>query len=76
MDNLKTDKKTKEINKEMTISELIEENPEISERLGEIGLGCAGCPMSQMETIEEGALAHGIEPERLIEELNSKKKNE
>ncbi len=64
--------KQKEITKEMTINELIEENPEMLEKLGNIGLGCGGCPMSQIETIEDGALAHGIEPEALLKELKSK----
>tara|TARA_Y100000310_G_C20554772_1_gene749955 strand:- start:897 stop:1109 length:213 start_codon:yes stop_codon:yes gene_type:complete len=67
---------SEKINKDITISELIEENPEMGNKLAELGLGCAGCPMSQMETIEEGALAHGINPEELIEELKSGESNE
>tara|TARA_B100002003_G_scaffold33115_1_gene28265 strand:+ start:67 stop:279 length:213 start_codon:yes stop_codon:yes gene_type:complete len=68
--------KIEKINKNVTISELIEENPEMSDKLAELGLGCAGCPMSQMETIEEGALAHGINPDALIEELKSSESDE
>ena len=49
---------------------------QMSDKLAELGLGCAGCPMSQMETIEEGALAHGINPDALIEELKSSESDE
>ncbi len=68
--------KSKKIDKELTISELIEENPEMKDKLSELGLGCAGCPMSQMETLEEGALAHGIDPDELMKELKSEESNE
>jgi hybrid cluster-associated redox disulfide protein len=65
-------KKVKKITKDMTISEMIEENPDAAEILMEQGLGCGGCPVSQMETIEQGALGHGMDPDELIKELNRK----
>ena len=68
--------KTEKINKEATISELIEDNPGMRDKLAELGLGCAGCPMSQVETLEDGAMAHGIDPDALIEELKSGESNE
>jgi len=65
----KTEKK--KVTKDMTFAELINQDPEKKTVLAENGLGCGGCFMSQMETIEDGALAHGIDPEELLEELNS-----
>ena len=35
-------------------------------------MACMGCPMAMQETIEQGALAHGIDPKKLVEELNNK----
>lgn len=64
-----------EIDKETTIYELLQEDPELAPMLREIGLGCGGCPMAQLETIEMGALGHGMDPDKVIEELN-KKRNE
>lgn len=34
------------------------------------GMHCLGCPSSQAESIEEACLAHGIDTEKLIKELN------
>jgi len=44
--------------------------PDTIEVLLESGMHCIGCPMSQQETIEQGALAHGIEVEKLVKKLN------
>ncbi len=56
----------------MTFREIIEENPESIEVLLNSGMHCFGCPMAQMETLEEGAMAHGLNPDELIEKINSK----
>ena len=63
-----------EITKDMTIFELMEKNPAAGEALAQRGLFCGGCPMAMMETIEMGAVAHGVDPDKLIKELNELKK--
>ena len=35
-----------------------------------IGMHCFGCPASQMETIEEAAMVHGVDPDALCDEIN------
>ena len=60
-----------EINKEMTIGELLENAPEKAEILLEAGMHCLGCPASQAETIAEACEVHGIDVEELIKKLNS-----
>lgn len=65
------------ITKDTKIGELLEEKPEAAQLLMEAGMGCIGCPMAQMESIEEGCLAHGIEEKainELVEEINNKVK--
>lgn len=60
-----------EINKDMTIGELLEKAPEKAEILLEAGMHCLGCPASQAETIAEACEVHGIDVEELIKRLNS-----
>ena len=35
------------------------------------GMGCLGCPSSQMESLEQAAEIHGLEIDKLIEQLNA-----
>jgi len=60
------------IRKDMTIAEIIEDDPDAREKLMEMGLGCGGCMMAGMETIEQGAMAHGMDPEMVLEGLQNK----
>ena len=62
--------KKNKISKDLTFYELIQEHPSAAEWLMEWGLMCGGCPMAQLETIEQGAMAHGLDPKKLIKELN------
>lgn len=58
------------INKEMKIGEIVNNNPESAEILMSCGMHCLGCPSSQMETLEEACMVHGIEVESVLEKLN------
>ena len=60
-----------QINKNMTIGELLEKAPEKADILLQAGMHCLGCPASQGETIEEACEVHGIEVEELIKQLNA-----
>ena len=60
-----------EFSKDTKIGELIDQFPESAPILMEIGMHCLGCPSSQMETIEEAALVHGIEPDLLVARVNA-----
>ena len=60
-----------EINKEMTIGELLNTHPEKAEVLMEMGMGCLGCPSAQVETLEEACQVHGIDVEELMKKLNA-----
>lgn len=59
-----------EITKDMLIGELIRKKPEAIETLMRFGMGCVGCPSSQMESLEEAAMVHGLDLDRLMTELN------
>ena len=59
-----------EINKDMTIAELMEVAPDKVDVLLMAGMHCVGCPASLGETIEEACMVHGIDVEDLLKELN------
>ena len=63
-----------EINKDMTIGEILEKAPEKAEILLSVGMHCLGCPASQAETLEEACEVHGIDVEELVETLNKEEK--
>ncbi|MBR2774824.1 MAG: DUF1858 domain-containing protein [Selenomonadaceae bacterium] len=58
------------ITKDMNIIEVVQRYPDTMMVFMYAGMGCFGCHAAQFETIEEGALAHGIDVDKLIEALN------
>lgn len=58
------------ITKEMIISEILDANQDAARILMSNGMGCLGCPSSQMESLEQAAEIHGLNIEKLIVELN------
>jgi hybrid cluster-associated redox disulfide protein len=58
------------VNKNMSIAEVVMKWPETAGAFMEAGLHCYGCAAARYETIEQGALAHGIDPDKLIEVIN------
>jgi len=59
-----------QVTKSTMIGELLQIDQNIAPILLNIGMHCLGCPSSQMETIEEAAMVHGIEPDALVNEIN------
>ena len=51
-----------QITKSTMIGELLQIDQNIAPILLNIGMHCLGCPSSQMETVEEAAMVHGIDP--------------
>lgn len=60
-----------EITKDTMIGDLLRIKPEAAPCLLEIGMHCLGCPSSQMETLEEAAMVHGVDINALLERMNS-----
>ncbi len=54
----------------MLIGEVLAENPAAASVLMDIGMHCLGCPSSQMESLAEAAMVHGIDVNELIDRLN------
>ena len=59
------------INRDTTIGELLRENVNVAPILMEMGMHCLGCPSAQAESIGDAAFVHGIDPEVLVEKINT-----
>lgn len=59
------------VTKDMTIGEVVRNNPGSAELLMSFGMGCVCCPSALGETIEEAAMVHGLDVDDLIKALNS-----
>jgi len=64
------------ITKDILILDLVEQNPDLASILTEeYGFHCVGCMAASMETLEQGALVHGMtddQIEKMVEVLNKK----
>ena len=56
--------------KNTTIGELLSVYPECAPILMEIGMHCLGCPSTQMESLEEAAMVHGMDADVLVQQIN------
>ncbi|WP_054742786.1 DUF1858 domain-containing protein [Cellulosilyticum ruminicola] len=58
------------ITRDMGIMEVVSKYPEAANVFAAFGMGCLGCAAAHFESIEEGALAHGMDVDALMEALN------
>lgn len=58
------------ITKDMSIIEIVQKYPDAADIFKAYGMGCIGCMAARFENVEQGALAHGINVDDLIEDLN------
>ena len=58
------------ITEDTNIIDAVQNHPEILGVFAEYGLGCVGCMASHFETIGQGAGAHGLDVDALIEDIN------
>ncbi len=59
------------ITKDMAIGEVVQKYPQTIEVFLKHGLMCFGCAIARFENVEQGAVAHGINVESLIKDLNA-----
>lgn len=58
------------IDKNMNIGEILRIDSGLVPILQQAGMHCLGCPSSQMESLEEACMVHGINADSLVDELN------
>jgi hybrid cluster-associated redox disulfide protein len=58
-----------EIAPQTNIKELVAQLPIAAQVLTAFGLGCSGCGVSKYENVEQGARAHGLRVEPIVDAL-------
>ena len=61
-----------EVTEKTLIGEIVMKHPEAAEVLMSIGMHCLGCPASQMESLEEACMVHGVETAPVVEAINAR----
>ena len=59
------------ITEDMPIGDVVQNYPETIEVFLKHGLMCFGCAIARFENVEQGAMAHGINVDALIQDLNA-----
>ena len=62
--------------KTMSLGEIATKHPEAADILRKYGLHCIGCSVAAWESLEQGAMAHGIDDknlDKMLKELNKLK---
>ena len=60
----------KQVTKDMIIGEILQINQGVIPILMQSGMHCLGCPSSQMESLGDACLVHGIDADTLVAQLN------
>ena len=58
------------VTKDMLIGQLLQVDANIAPLLMRAGMHCLGCPSSQMESLEEAAMVHGLDVDVLVNQIN------
>ena len=61
------------ITKDMTLGDVVSKYPEAAQVMLKYGLHCVGCHVAAFETVEQGAMAHGMDREqidKMLKEMN------
>jgi hybrid cluster-associated redox disulfide protein len=59
------------ITRDMPIGQVVQQYPQTIEVFLSHGLMCFGCAIARFENVEQGAQAHGIDVDTLIQDLNA-----
>ncbi len=58
------------VSTDMLIGQLLQIDANIAPILMRAGMHCLGCPSSQMESLEEAAMVHGLDVDVLVNQIN------
>ena len=58
------------INGDMLIAEILRKYPESAYILMNCGMGCISCPASQMESLSDACMVHGLDADEVIKYVN------
>jgi hybrid cluster-associated redox disulfide protein len=63
-------KETAIFTRDMSMMEALQADPRARDVFAAYGMGCVGCMGVSVESIEDGARMHGIDPEAVLADLN------
>lgn len=58
------------VTKDTIIGEILKDKPQAIGTLMSFGMGCVMCPASQMESLAEASMVHGIDVDALVTAIN------
>jgi len=61
----------RELSKEMLIKDVLGVDRDLALVLINHGMHCVGCPSAASETLEQAAATHGLDPDKLLEEMQA-----
>ncbi len=59
-----------EVTRDMGIQDVVDKFPQLVPVFFKYGLSCLGCAAARFESVEQGAMAHGIDVDALMKDLN------
>ncbi|MCR5303529.1 MAG: DUF1858 domain-containing protein [Lachnospiraceae bacterium] len=59
------------ITKQTTMGDILLKDPDLSYLLTGAGMHCIGCYVAVGETLEEACMVHGLDPDDILEGINS-----
>ena len=60
-----------EINKDMTIGDILDERRDVAPFFLEMGMHCLGCPSARGESVAQACAVHGVNADELVEKINA-----
>ena len=60
-----------QITKDSVIGDILREDPTVAPILMAAGMHCLGCPSAQGESLEMACMVHGLDPDEIVEEVNT-----
>lgn len=59
------------ITKDMKIVDVLQIKPEAAGVFSALGMGCIHCLLAHQETVEEAAMVHGVDLDKMLADLNA-----
>ena len=60
-----------EITKDMLIGDILDADRGTAKYFLEMGMHCLGCPASRGESVEQACRVHGVDADKLVDEINA-----
>ena len=61
----------KQVTKDTIIGDILDLDQSTAQYFMAMGMHCLGCPSASSESIEQACMVHGIDADKLVDELNN-----